>query len=135
MNWSVWEGGAYDYAADQKGFTDGIAAELNQKDWAFRLGGFLMDKRSNSRDLDTQFMKRGGYQAELEERYSLFGQAGKLRLLGFVDRSFSGSYRAALASPGIDITASRRDRRKEGLRHRPRTGGQWRSRRVRPDQL
>lgn len=115
MNWAVWEGGAYDYAADVRGYSDGIAAELNQKDWAFRLGGFLMDKRSNSRELDTQFLKRGGYQAEIEERHSLFGQAGKLRLLGFVNRSFSGSYRAALATPGADITATRKDRLKEGF--------------------
>jgi high affinity Mn2+ porin len=115
MNWSVWEGGAYDYAADQKGYSDGVAAELNQKDWAFRLGGFLMDKRSNSRELDTQFLKRGGSQAELEERHTLFGEAGKLRLLGFVNRSFSGSYRAALATPGIDITGTRKDRLKEGF--------------------
>ena len=31
MNWAVWEGGAYDYAADQKGYTDGAAIDLNQK--------------------------------------------------------------------------------------------------------
>jgi high affinity Mn2+ porin len=115
MNWAVWEGGAYDYAADVRGYSDGIAAELNQREWAFRLGGFLIDKRSNSRELDTQFLKRGGYQAEIEARYTLFDQAGKLRLLGFANRSFSGSYRAALATPGIDITVSRKDRIKEGF--------------------
>jgi high affinity Mn2+ porin len=115
MNWSVWEGGAYDYAADQKGYSDGIAAELNQKDWAFRLGGFLVPRQSNSRDLDTQILKRGGYQAEFEERHSLFGEAGRLRLLGFVNRAFSGSYAAALATPDIDIAATRKDRLKEGF--------------------
>ena len=115
MNWSVWEGGAYDYAADQKGYSDGIAVELNQKDWALRAGAFLVDKRSNSRDLDTRIFQRGGYQAEFEERYELFGQAGKLRLLGFVNRGFAGSYREALAVPGADITQTRKDRLKEGF--------------------
>jgi high affinity Mn2+ porin len=115
MNWSVWEGGAYDYAADQKGYSDGIAAELNQKDWALRGGAFLVDKRSNSRDLETRIFQRGGYQAELEERYELFGQAGKLRLLGFVNRTFAGSYREALSVPGVDITQTRKDRLKEGF--------------------
>jgi high affinity Mn2+ porin len=115
MNWSVWEGGAYDYAADQKGYSDGIAAELNQKDWAFRAGAFLMPKRSNDRDLETRILQRGGYQAELEERYELFGKSGKLRLLGFVNRGFAGSYREALSVPGVDIVQTRKERLKEGL--------------------
>jgi high affinity Mn2+ porin len=115
MNWSVWEGGGYDYAADQRGYSDGVAAELNQKDWAFRAGAFLVPKHSNDRDLDTRIGQRGGYQAELEERYEMFGQAGKLRLLGFLNRAFAGSYREALAIPGIDIAATRRTRSKEGF--------------------
>jgi len=111
----VWEGGAYDYAADQKGYSDGIAAELNQKDWAFRVGAFLEPKRSNARDLDTRIPQRGGYQAELEERYSLFEKDGKLRLLGFYNRSYSGNYRDALAVPGADITQTRKTRDKTGI--------------------
>lgn len=83
MNWSVWEGGAYDYAADQRGYTDGIAAELNQKEWAFRLRDFLEPKRSNDRNLDTRILQRGGYQAEVEERHNLFGQAGNCALWVF----------------------------------------------------
>ena len=115
LNWSVWEGGAYDYAADQKGYSDGIAVELNQKDWAFRAGAFLMPKRSNDRDLETRVFQRGGYQAELEERYDLFGKMGKLRLLGFVNRGYAGSYRQALSLPSIDIAQTRKDRLKEGF--------------------
>jgi high affinity Mn2+ porin len=115
INWSVWEGGAYDYAADQRGYSDGIAAELNQKEWAFRLGAFLEPKRSNDRDLDTRILRRGGYQAEIEDRYDLFGLPGKLRLLGFVNRALAGSYREALAVPGIDIAATRKTRVKTGF--------------------
>jgi high affinity Mn2+ porin len=115
MNWSAWEGGAYDYAADVRGYSDGIAAELNQKDWAVRSGAFLMDKRSNSRELDTRVLQRGGYQVEIERRHKLFGRAGKLRVLGYLNHSYSGSYRAALATPGTDITATRRNRFKEGF--------------------
>jgi len=115
LNWSVWEGGAYDYAADQKGYSDGIAAELNQKDWAFRAGGFLEPKRSNSRDLDTRVWRRGGYQAELEERYKLFERDGKLRLLGFYNRAVEGNYRDALTVPGIDIAQTRKTRDKTGF--------------------
>jgi high affinity Mn2+ porin len=92
-----------------------IAAELNQKEWAFRLGGFLEPRRSNDRDLDTRILQRGGYQAELEERYDLFGLAGKLRLLGFLNRALAGSYRDALTVPGTDIAATRKTRLKTGF--------------------
>jgi high affinity Mn2+ porin len=60
-------------------------------------------------------LQRAGYQAELEERYELFGQAGKLRLLGFLNRTFAGNYRQALSVSGIDIAATRKTRLKEGL--------------------
>jgi high affinity Mn2+ porin len=115
MNWAVWEGGAYDYAADQKGYSDGIAAELNQKDWAFRVGGFLEPKVSNDRDLDTRVLRRGGYQAELEERYEAFSRPGKLRLLGFLNRALMGSFAEALKRSDLDIAATRKDRLKYGF--------------------
>lgn len=115
LNWSAWEGGAYDYAADQKGYSDGIAAELNQKDWAFRAGSFLVPKRPNDRNLDTRFLSRGGYQAEWEQRYKLFEQDGKLRLLGFYNQSYSGNYRDGLTVPGIDISQTRKTRGKAGF--------------------
>ncbi|MBV8776659.1 MAG: carbohydrate porin [Alphaproteobacteria bacterium] len=115
LNWSVWEGGAYDYAADQKGYSDGLALELNQKDWAFRVADFLVPRTSNSRDLAPQVLKRGGFQAELEERHALFGRDGKLRLLGFANRAYAGSYGEALRTPGVDISLTRKDRLLTGL--------------------
>jgi hypothetical protein len=36
MNWALNDAGAFDYAADQKGYTWGTAVEFNQKDWALR---------------------------------------------------------------------------------------------------
>ncbi|MBV9522615.1 MAG: carbohydrate porin [Alphaproteobacteria bacterium] len=117
LNWSLMDAGAYDYAADQKGFSDGIAVELNQKSWALRAGYFLEPKVSNSRDLQTEIAKFGGYNAELETRYSVFGQGGKFRVLGFLNRVFAGSFRDTLANPafGTDITQTRRERTKYGF--------------------
>jgi len=115
FNWAIWEGGAYDYAADQKGYSDGFVIELNQKSWAFRIGDFLVPKYSNDRDLDTNFLKRGGYQAELEERYRLFDQDGTARITLFANRANMGSYAAALETPTLDIAASRTDRWKYGF--------------------
>ncbi|MCP3462593.1 MULTISPECIES: carbohydrate porin [unclassified Bradyrhizobium] len=116
MNWSIWASGAFDYAADKLGLGYGATAELNQKQWALRAGYFLMDAESNSNNFDMNIPKRGEYVAELETRYSLFGQPGKLRTLGFVNSVFSGSYRETLDNPALnlDIAQTRRGRIKYG---------------------
>jgi high affinity Mn2+ porin len=116
MNWSIWAPGAFDYAADRVGLTYGASAELNQKSWALRAGYFLMDATSNSNDFDMKLFRRGGYVAELEERYSLFGQSGKFRIIGWLNSAFSGSYRATLDDPllNLDIAQTRQGRIKYG---------------------
>jgi high affinity Mn2+ porin len=93
-----------------------VTAELNQKQWALRGGYFLMDAVSNSNNFDTKVPERGEYVVELETRYSLFSQPGKLRTIAWVNSDFSGSYRETLDNPALnlDIAATRRGRIKYG---------------------
>ena len=116
MNWSMWASGAFDYAADRLGLGYGATAELNQKQWALRGGYFLMDAVSNSNNFDTNVPRRGEYVVELETRYSLFSQPGKLRTIGWLNSDFSGSYRETLDNPALnlDIAQTRRGRIKYG---------------------
>jgi high affinity Mn2+ porin len=108
LNWSIWAAGAFDYPADRIGLTWGAAIELNQKDWAARLGYFLVGNKPNADTFDLELFKRGGYIGELETRYQLFSQPGKFRVIGWLHSTFSGSYREAvdltLANPGLDAT-------------------------------
>ncbi|MHB8268005.1 carbohydrate porin [Bradyrhizobium sp.] len=116
MNWSIWSSGAFDYAADKLGLTYGAAAEFNQKQWALRAGYFLIDGTSNSNNFDMRVLQRGGYVAELETRYSLFSQPGKLRTIAWLNSAFSGSYRETLNNPALnlDIAQTRAGRIKYG---------------------
>jgi high affinity Mn2+ porin len=116
MNWSIWAPGAFDYAADKLGLSYGATAELNQKQWALRSGYFLMDAVSNSNNFDTNVFRRGEYVIELETRYSLFSQPGKLRTIAWLNSAFSGSYRETLDNPafGVDIAQTRTGRIKYG---------------------
>jgi high affinity Mn2+ porin len=98
FNWNVDCCGAYDWTMDQISYTWGAMAELNQKFWAFRAGYFLVPVVSNSDDFDTNFPD-GEYIGELELRYSLFSEPGKLRLMAWANRANMGSYAAALAEP------------------------------------
>ena len=116
MNWSMWAPGAFDYAADKLGLTYGMTAELNQKQWALRGGYFLIDAESNSNNFDTQVFRRGQYVAELETRYRLFSQPGKLRTIAWITSANSGSYRETLNNPALnlDIAQTRTGRIKYG---------------------
>ena len=98
FNWNIDCCGAYDWTMDQISYTWGAMAELNQKFWAFRAGYFLVPVVSNADDFDTNFPD-GEYIGELELRYSLFSEPGKLRLMAWANRANMGSYAAALAEP------------------------------------
>ena len=116
MNWAMWAPGAFDYSADKVGLTYGASAELNQRRWALRAGYFLMDAEANSNNFDMRIFQRGQYVVELETRYSLFGQPGKLRTIGWLNSAYSGSYRETLANPALnlDIAQTRQGRIKYG---------------------
>jgi len=116
MNWSMWAPGAFDYTADKLGLTYGATAELNQKQWALRGGYFLIDSESNSNNFDTRVFQRGQYVVELETRYQLFSQPGKLRTIAWLTSANSGSYRDTLNNPAfnLDIAQTRMGRIKYG---------------------
>jgi high affinity Mn2+ porin len=116
MNWSLWSSGAFDYAADKLGLGYGVSAELNQQQWALRAGYFLVGTESNSNNFDTKVGQRGEYVAELETRYSLFSQPGKLRTIAWLNSANAGSYRETLDNPALnlDISQTRTGRIKYG---------------------
>ena len=119
FNWNIDCCGAYDWTMDQISYTWGAMVELNQKFWAFRAGYFLVPVVSNVDEFDTNFPD-GEYIGELELRYSLFSEPGKLRLMAWANRANMGSYAAALAEPIItpnypDITLVRQVRTNYGF--------------------
>lgn len=120
LNWNIYGGGSYDWTMDRISYTWGASAELNQKYWAFRAGYFLVPVVSNVNNFDTHIPERGEYISELELRYSLFSQPGKLRLMGWANIANAGSYSDALALPVTtpnypDITLTRQVRTNYGF--------------------
>ena len=120
LNWNMYCCGSYDLTMDKIGYTWGAAVELNQKSWTIRAGYFLVPDFSNSYSFDTHVFERGEYIGELELRYSLFSQPGKLRLMGWATIANMGSYAEALAMPVTtpnypDITQTRQVRANYGF--------------------
>jgi high affinity Mn2+ porin len=118
QNWALWEAAAYDFPADLPGFTRGIVVELNRRDWALRGGFFQVPKEPNS---DVLVFNTGGAIVELEERYKVFNQPGKLRLGAFANVGRTGNYDEALAitasDPSIDINTAMESTRRQRLKY------------------
>jgi high affinity Mn2+ porin len=119
MNWSIIDTGTFDYAADAWGFSYGAAAEWYQGDWTVRGGVFDQSVVPNSAFLDTTFQQ---YQwvGEIERRYELWGQPGKLAVTGFLTRARMGTFADAVALAAVtggpaDITAVRQYRSRGGV--------------------
>ena len=50
-NWTIDNNGAYDYAADTRGYTVGVTADYEDRNWGFRFSEVLMPKVANGIDL------------------------------------------------------------------------------------
>ena len=118
MNWAIVNNGAYDYAADTRGYTYGLVAEYYDRSWALRFGEMLMPSVANGIDLDWNITRARGENFEGEYHASLLPRrAGVIRALGFLNHANMGSYREAidayLAGKGSvpDITLNRKQGR------------------------
>jgi high affinity Mn2+ porin len=85
FNWAAVDAGAFDYAADAWGYTVGAAAERYAGSWTVRAGVFDLSNIPNSVHLDPG-MHEFQIDAEVEKRYELFGQGGRVLLTGFDSR-------------------------------------------------
>ncbi|WP_243287965.1 carbohydrate porin [Geothrix terrae] len=113
MNWSLFNAPAWDFPADTRGYTRGVAAELRLAGWALALGRFQMPTEANGNVLDGDLARAHSDNLQL----TLMPEGGPvIRLLGYVNHARMGDYAAALAQGGTpDITATRApDRAKRG---------------------
>ena len=120
MNWALLAHGAYDFAADARGYTWGASVEYFYDEWVLRAGRFTQPSESNGLPLDTSIFRHYGDQIELEHAHTIGEQPGKLRLLAFRNKAKMGSFRDALADApnngGIpDVSRVRTERTKIGF--------------------
>jgi high affinity Mn2+ porin len=122
MNLSFMTHGAYDFAADSRGYTWGAAVEYFGDGWAARAGRFALPEEPNGLSLDFRLSQHYGDQAELEKSYSIAGSSGAVKLLAFRDVAVMGSYEDALAyaaanhaQPQLDPVRGLRSKRGWGV--------------------
>lgn len=96
MNWANMTYGAFDYAADSRGFGWGVAAEWYRDDWVVRFARMTPPKEANGLPLDFAFFKHYGDQLEIEHTHDWRGQEGKARLLLMRNRAILAGYQDAM---------------------------------------
>ncbi len=102
LNWTVDNDGAWDYAADTRGYTYGVVAQYIDNSWTARYAVALMPTVANGINLDWDLRRASGQNMEFEWRHSLLGslvspdRKGAIRVLSFVNHAHMGLYRDAV---------------------------------------
>ena len=119
MDWALWNNGAWDFAADTRGYTNGVLAAYVSPGWSLRAGVYQMPSMANGQDLDAPLRKARAENVELTLAPNDRGTI--VRLLAYRNIARMGIYRDALAvatatgqAPNI-IAEDRDGRKKYGL--------------------
>jgi high affinity Mn2+ porin len=97
-NWTVDNNGAWDYAADTRGYTVGFVADYEDRNWGFRFVEGLMPKVANGIDLVWKPWQAHAENWEFELRHGVLPKkAGVVRVLAYTNYANMGVYRDAVA--------------------------------------
>jgi hypothetical protein len=83
MNWGNMTYLAYDYAADARGYSWGLAGEWYLDNWVMRASRMLAPKSPNGRDLNWQIFNAYGDQVEVERQHNIADLPGKVSVLAY----------------------------------------------------
>ncbi len=101
LNWTADNNGAWDYAADTRGYTKAATLEYDDAGWSVRYGIALMPTVANGTDLEWNLRQARGENVELEYRHLPVKwilppeRKGTVRILGFVNHANMGLNRDA----------------------------------------
>jgi carbohydrate-selective porin OprB len=95
MNWSLFQNTAWDFAADTRGYSNGVAVALIQPGWILRAGSFQMPREANGNVFDSDLERARGDQIELT--VTIPHTQTTARILGYLNHARMGSYAEALA--------------------------------------
>ena len=115
LNWTINSMGAFDYAADAWGYTNGATAEWKQDRWTARVGIFQLSQIPNGEKIEPVPLRQFQPVVELEERHAIAEQPGKLKALFYASDGYMGSFNQAVAqaagtgvAPDVTTTRARR---------------------------
>ena len=113
MGWAIMYNGAWDYAADTRGYTWGWVHEFHTRHWSLRYGSAAMPKVANGERFDRRLFRDRSDMFEGEANWHLAGHEGAVRLLNYENHADAGTYAEAIrlakeTGTTPDVTATRR---------------------------
>ena len=109
MGWAVMYNGAWDYAADTRGYTWGWVHEFHTRNWSVRYASAAMPRVANGERFDRQLFRDRSDMFEGEFDGKIRGHQGAVRALSYFNHFDGGAYasairRAQLTGAQPDIT-------------------------------
>ncbi len=96
-NWTLDNNGAWDYSADTRGYTVGVVADYEDRNWGLRFAEGLMPKVANGIDLVWKPWQAHAENWEYELRHGIVPKkGGVVRLLAYVNHANMGTYANAI---------------------------------------
>jgi high affinity Mn2+ porin len=106
-NWTIDNNGAWDYAADTRGYTVGGVIDYEDTNWSLRFGEGLMPKVANGIDLVWKFWQAHAENVEVDWQHGVLPKkAGVIRFLGFVNHANMGIYKDAIEQFDEGLTST-----------------------------
>ncbi len=93
---------SFDFAADARGYTWGVAGELYWDAWAVRLGRMQPPLNPNTLPVDFRFWDYYSDTLELEHDHVIKGLPGAVRILGYHNHVVTGRFADAIAAYQAD---------------------------------
>lgn len=97
LNWTLINNGTWDYAADTRGYTVGVMAEYDDRNWSVRFAEALMPTIANGIDYQWNLRRARAENYELELRPKLFTSSETdIRILAFENHANMGVYQESV---------------------------------------
>ncbi|MES2689057.1 MAG: carbohydrate porin [Bacteroidota bacterium] len=117
LNWSLMGNGAFDYAANTRGYTWGAVAELKLNKVSLRYAASMVPRTANASNMDPDLKNALAQQAEADYRWGT-KRKGVIRFLAFMNRADMGVYKNAVAlasqnsdTPDVILTRQKGNRK------------------------
>ncbi len=108
MSWSLMDNGAWDYAANVRGYTPSIVLEYISPKHEFRYGLSLVPLVANGSKMNWDISKASAHVAEYTYHHQIKNKPGAIRILGYINTANMGNYAKSYTlnpiHPAVDST-------------------------------
>lgn len=106
INWALMNNGAWDYAANTRGYTYNFTTELQLGKMNYKAGIATLPTTANGPDLNTNIDESIAVNAEVTRTLKISKREGHIRLLGYYNNTTMGNYdlSAHMTKPNISAT-------------------------------